>query len=94
MCERQYVALNLNRSIVKELKETVFMKFKCDDPVSLHWGMQLKMEIVSFKNTIYELKFLLEEINSISQLTEEKKNKFEDVSKGIMPFKEQRLKLE
>lgn len=36
MCERQYVALNLNLSIVKELKETVFMKFKCDDPVSLH----------------------------------------------------------
>lgn len=52
------------------------------------------MEIVSFKNTIYELNFLLEEINSISQLTEEKKKKFEDVSKGIMPSKEQRLKLE
>lgn len=73
MCERLYVILNLNLSIVKELKETVFMKFKCDDPVSLHWGMQIKMETASFNNTIYELKYLLEEINSIFQLMKEKK---------------------
>lgn len=40
------------------------------------------------------MKYLLEELNSIFPLTEGKMSKLEDLSKGIMQSKEQRLKPE